>query len=162
MARGQSRAQSEAGPSAAETAQQDALVAKIPKRADYLFGFQPAFDQVSTASELFDYTEEWVQETLYDIGNKQARESYPDFDNQLAKAVKEATESATYNNGGLSDWELTSRFEATEGKDYTTVLKAEGAPEIEIKWTVSVDIDTDDYGGTYLKESFNLKSLKLK
>jgi hypothetical protein len=137
-------------------------VAKIPNGADYLFGFQPTEDEISTASELFDYTSDWMQEALNSRGGRTYDEASAALDKQLKEAVDAAKESGTYEDAGLSSWEKTARFDGGDSGTYTTVLKSEGAPDIEMKWNVSVEIDQDDDGDTYLKESFNLKSLKLK
>jgi hypothetical protein len=147
MARGNSsRAASEAGP-LASTASQDALVSKIPVNADYdhLLSFKDERDAgVTNFKELEAHAQEYMQLALegnYDVDKPKDVELQDRFE-KLTQELRE---------------DLYDGVGRPKSKIQTTIARADGAPDIEMKWHLEMDyVDTNKW-----EPSFHLESIKI-
>jgi hypothetical protein len=148
MARGNSsRAASEAGPSAS-TASQEAAVSRIPENADYdhllAFKMEPGV-QVTNFEELKAHAQEYMQLALegnYDVNKPKDVE----LQDQFEKVTEKLREDIADGVG------------RPKSKVQTTIARAEGAPDIEIKWHLEMDyVDTNKW-----EPSFHLESIKIR
>lgn len=169
MARGNSRAASELPPSLEQRAKQ--AIKNAPEDAEYLNGLTP-FDWFYESKNvkdveyaINDYFDNFdVLDAKYKV--KGESPAYEAFRKQVQDALEDAKSDGSelvtrgsFNRG----WEQDEVWNGSgKSSEYTTVLKAKGAPSIEIKWRVEAYTDDDRDGGSKFKADIRLNSIKIR
>ncbi len=167
MARGYGKAASEQSPSLERRANQ--AIRNAPKSADYLDGLQP-FDypydsknKNDIQAAVFDYLND------FDIQRADRKRSSDSpalaaFKEQVASALDDAKSNGSelVTRGSINRGYEQDEVWSGEGESgiYKTVLKAPGAPGIEISWSVRAYNDYDEDNVNFNTE-IKLKNVKI-
>lgn len=167
MARGYSQSRSEQPPSLERRANQ--AIRNAPEDAEYLDGLTPfdSFWESKNEDNLFDVVSDYLNNfDVFDAEykNKNDAPAYAAFKKQVANALNDAKSggSELVTRGGPTNGYEQDEVWSGEGNSgkYKTVLKAKGAPAVEITWHVYAYTDEDERGSSF-KAELSLDKLKI-
>lgn len=151
MARGQSRAQSEATPSASQAQAFD----RIPKGTVLPFG--TIGDDIKNETDLFDGFANLLNDDSPDYIPDELEEASPGFSEE-AQSLSETAQEDAENVGSPDDY-----TGAGESGAVKRVFNFPDAPPIEIEYSIEMESSWDEEDGGFNPGtfSFNLKNVKI-
>ena len=153
MARGQSRASSEASPSASQAQAFD----RIPKGIELPFG--TIGEDIKNESNLYDSISNYLNDYGVDGITKEMEAASLGFEKE-AQALREGAQDAA------NDVESAKEYAgAGESSDETRVFRFENSPPIQVKYSVEMDTkytyDRDGEESSSVRYRFRVKDVKI-